>query len=77
LWALAIAVAIPSLLYYDIGGMQLGTRHALDVEPFLFALIALAIARGATWWKIVLVAYSTLAGAWMLLVWRFAPGAVF
>ena len=77
LWALAVAVAIPSLLYYDIGGMQLGTRHALDVEPFLFALIALAIARGATWWKIVLVAYSTLAGAWMLLVWRFAPGAVF
>lgn len=76
LWALAIVTALPSLLYYDTGGAQLGTRHALDFEPFLFALIALAFARRAAPWKYALVGYSTVAGAWMLAVWLFLPSAV-
>jgi len=77
LWALALVAFVPSLLYYDIGGMQLGTRHALDFEPFLYALVALALAQRASWWKLALVAYSILAGAWVLYVWHFIPAAVF
>jgi len=76
LWLLFAVTAVPSLAYYDIGGMQLGTRHALDFEPFLFALIALAVAHRASWWKLALITYSTIAGAWMLIVWRFFPQAI-
>ena len=36
LWLLSVVAFVPSLLYYDIGGMQLGTRHALDFGLRLF-----------------------------------------
>jgi len=76
LWLLSAVVLVPSFLYYDIGGMQLGVRHALDFEPFLYGQIALAVARRGSWWKLALIAYSIAAGTWMLFVWRFIPAAV-
>ena len=76
LWLLTVATAIPALLYYDPGGQQFGLRHALDFEPFLFVLIALALRAKTTWWRVALLAYSTAAGALALAVWRFIPGAV-
>jgi hypothetical protein len=43
LWAAAILVAIPVLLYYGGGGARTyGYRYALDFTPMLLALVALA-----------------------------------
>jgi len=42
LWCATFLVAGPSLLYYANGGAQFGMRHALDFEPFLFVLLAIA-----------------------------------
>ena len=41
----AIAVLIPTLLYYGGGWLQYGYRYALDSIPFVFALCGLAAAR--------------------------------
>lgn len=41
----AVAVLIPSLLYYGGGWLQYGYRYALDSIPFVLALCALAAAR--------------------------------
>jgi hypothetical protein len=42
LWAAAILVAIPLLLYYGGGGTSTyGYRYALDFTPFLLALVAI------------------------------------
>jgi hypothetical protein len=41
----AIAVLLPSLLYYGGGWLQYGYRYALDAIPFVFAIVALAAAR--------------------------------
>jgi len=63
LWFATLACAIPNFLYYVNGFAQFGMRHALDFEPFLFVLIALAARRG-------------LAAAWLALgVWSMAAGA--
>lgn len=54
LLAAAIAVLIPTLLYYGGGWLQYGYRYFLDSIPFLWALCAMAVARrgrtGALWW---------------------------
>jgi hypothetical protein len=43
LWAAAILVAIPVLLYYGGGGaVTYGYRYALDFIPFLVVLVAIA-----------------------------------
>ena len=41
----ALVVIAPSLLYYGGGWLQYGYRYALDSIPFVFALVALAVAR--------------------------------
>jgi hypothetical protein len=41
----ALAVLVPSLLYYGGGWLQYGYRYALDAIPFVFALVALAASR--------------------------------
>jgi hypothetical protein len=41
----ALAVLVPSLLYYGGGWLQYGYRYALDSIPFVFALAGLAVAR--------------------------------
>ncbi|MGH7706846.1 MAG: hypothetical protein ACREM6_02780 [Vulcanimicrobiaceae bacterium] len=70
LWLAAILVAIPEFLYYDTGGAQFGMRHALDFEPFLFGLMALAgTGRLALIWKL-LIAYSVAVGLYAIVYWQ-------
>jgi hypothetical protein len=46
LWAAAILIAIPLLLYYGGGGFRTyGYRYALDVTPFLLALVGMGACR--------------------------------
>jgi hypothetical protein len=72
-WVLSAGAALPSLLYYDGGGVQFGMRHALDFEPFLFVLMVLGIARRAPWWAGVLIAWSVAVGFWGLWFWQAYP----
>ncbi len=43
LWVAALLTAVPNFLYYVNGYAQFGMRHALDFEPFLVALMMLAV----------------------------------
>jgi hypothetical protein len=48
----AIAILIPTLLYYGGGWLQYGYRYLLDSVPFLIALAGLAVARsGSLSWR--------------------------
>ena len=61
----AVAVLIPTLLYYGGGWLQYGYRYFLDSVPFVIALCGLAaVHRGAvgTGWQL-LIAFGTLVGA--------------
>ncbi|MBV8148853.1 MAG: hypothetical protein JO092_07160 [Candidatus Eremiobacteraeota bacterium] len=69
LWALAILTAAPNLLYYVNGFAQFGMRHALDFEPFLVALMMLAVRDRFPGWGYVLIAYSGLVGLWGCWYW--------
>lgn len=73
LWIATVATAIPALLYYGTGDGQFGVRHALDFEPFLFALLVMATrnrpSRLVTW---VLFAFAA-AGAYGGVVWLLWP----
>jgi hypothetical protein len=73
LWILAICAAIPSFLYYDGGGVQFGMRHALDFEPFLFALMITAIGRRTVPAALLLISWSVLVGIWGLWYWMAYP----
>jgi hypothetical protein len=64
LWAATTLAAIPSFLYYTAGGSQSGMRHALDFEPFLFVLMALAAYDGIPRWATIVCWYSILFGIW-------------
>ncbi len=68
-WAAVVLVAAPNFLYYVVGFTQYGMRHALDFEPFLFALMCLGSQRGVRWWGAILCLYSALAGVWGLWFW--------
>lgn len=76
LWLATLVAAVPALTYYDTGGEQFGVRHALDFEPFLFALLALVLARRPS----ALVTAALLAfaafGLYEALVFLFDPSAV-
>jgi hypothetical protein len=70
LWIATFLCAGPSLLYYVNGFAQFGMRHALDFEPFLLVLMALAASRGiGVVWR-ALIAWSVLAGAWGIWYWN-------
>jgi hypothetical protein len=59
LGATALAVLIPSLLYYGGGWLQYGYRYALDSIPFVMALLGLAVARrGLPGWGKVLIVFG-------------------
>jgi hypothetical protein len=69
LWVATILVAIPNLLYYVNGFAQFGMRHALDFEPFLIALMMLAVRERMPAWGKALIAYSVAAGLWGCWYW--------
>ena len=71
LWGTAAVVALPSFFYYLNGWYQFGMRHALDFEPFVLVLMALALrerARVPAWFT-GLVAWSCLFGVWGVWYW--------
>ncbi|MGP6160001.1 MAG: hypothetical protein ACLPYS_21325, partial [Vulcanimicrobiaceae bacterium] len=70
MWCAAVLTAVPSLLYYVNGFAQFGMRHALDFEPFLFVLMALAARRGLRAIGTALCLVSTLVGTWGIWYWR-------
>jgi hypothetical protein len=70
LWVATILVAVPNLLYYVNGFAQFGMRHALDFEPFLVALMLLAVRVKFPKWGYVLTAYSVAAGLWGCWYWH-------
>lgn len=70
LWAATLLVAAPSALYYVDGYAQFGMRHALDFEPFLFALAAIGSRRGIGRTGAVLCAWSIAVGLWGIWFWR-------
>jgi hypothetical protein len=74
LWFAAGCCAVPALLYYSTGALQLGARHALDVVPFLYALMAYAIRSRPSRWYLPLLFWSILFGVVELAVWFWAPG---
>jgi hypothetical protein len=70
LWSAVILVAIPSFVYYVNGFAQYGMRHALDFEPFLFALMALAARERLPLWVKVLIVYSCAASLYGVWYWN-------
>jgi hypothetical protein len=70
LWIAAIFTAVPNFVYYVNGFAQFGMRHALDFEPFLFALMALGVRKKLPVWGQVLMAYSILVGFWGCWYWN-------
>ena len=69
LWVAALLTAIPNLLYYVNGFAQFGMRHALDFEPFLVALMMLAVRDRFPRWGYALIAYSVVVGLWGCWYW--------
>jgi hypothetical protein len=70
LWCATLLAAGPSIMYYVNGSIQFGMRHALDFEPFLFVLMALAARRGLhPVWQL-LIAISIVMGMWGAWYWN-------
>lgn len=70
MWLLTLLTAAPNFIYYVNGYAQFGMRHALDFEPFLFVLMALALRNGAKPLATLLLLVSMCAGAWGIWFWR-------
>ncbi len=70
MWVATILVAAPSFLYYVNGFAQFGMRHALDFEPFLFALMAMGVRNTLPIWGKALIAYSVTVGLWGVWFWN-------
>ncbi len=69
LWAATLLVALPNFLYYVNGFAQFGMRHALDFEPFLIALMMLAVRERLPLWGKALIAYCVVVGFWGCWYW--------
>jgi len=70
MWVATLLVAGPSFIYYVNGYAQFGMRHALDFEPFLVVLMALAVREGAPLIARVAIAWSCAVGAWGVWFWN-------
>ena len=70
MWAATALTAAPNFVYYVNGFAQFGMRHALDFEPFLFILVAIAVRNGLRPIGAALCAYSMLVGLWGVWYWR-------
>ena len=63
----ALAVLLPSLLYYGGGFFQFGFRYFLDALPFVLVLVASGARMPLTWpWK-ALIAFGVAVNAWGVL----------
>ncbi len=69
LWVAALLAALPNLLYYVNGFAQFGMRHALDFEPFMVALMMLAVRDRFPRLGYALIAYSLVVGFWGCWYW--------
>ncbi|MGA8576324.1 MAG: hypothetical protein WB609_11675 [Candidatus Cybelea sp.] len=69
LWIAALLTAVPNFLYYVNGYAQFGMRHALDFEPFVVALMVLAVRDRFPRWGYALIAYSCAVGLWGCWYW--------
>jgi drug/metabolite transporter superfamily protein YnfA len=69
LWIAALLAAGPNFLYYVNGFAQFGMRHALDFEPFLLALVMLAVPTRIPRWGVALIVYSIVVGLWGCWFW--------
>jgi len=76
LWLATLLCAVPAMLYYSTGMVQLGARHALDFIPFVYALMAYAIRARPSFWYVPLFAWSIAFGVVELAVWTRAPQLV-
>ena len=70
LWVAAILTAIPNFIYYVNGFAQFGMRHALDFEPFLVALMMLAVRKRVPLWSYPLLVFSMAVGFWGCWFWN-------
>lgn len=70
LWIAAALAAFPNFVYYVNGFAQFGMRHALDFEPFLVALMMLAVRERFPRWGYALIAYSIAVGFWGCWYWN-------
>ncbi len=68
--AATLVCAAPNFVYYVNGFAQFGMRHALDFEPFLFVLMALASRSGMGRGWAALAWYSIAIGAWGCWYWH-------
>jgi hypothetical protein len=70
LWAAALLVAGPSFIYYVNGYAQFGMRHALDFEPFLVVLMALAFPARVPLLGKIGIGWSVAVGFWGIWFWN-------
>jgi hypothetical protein len=70
MWAAALLVAGPSFIYYVNGYAQFGMRHALDFEPFLIVLMALAMPARVPLLAKIAIGWSVLVGFWGIWFWN-------
>jgi hypothetical protein len=70
LWCATLLVAGPSFLYYVNGFAQFGMRHALDFEPFLVVLMALAIPARVPVVAKIAIGWSVAVGWWGIWFWN-------
>jgi hypothetical protein len=70
MWCATLVLFGPLLIYYVNGASQLGMRHALDFEPFLFVLMTLGVRERLPAWGAALLGYSIVFGFWGLWYWR-------
>jgi hypothetical protein len=64
----AIAVLIPTLLYYGGGWLQYGYRYALDSIPFVWALCCLAAASDEARRASVGLSGRAIGAGWLILI---------
>ena len=70
LWAATLLVAGPSFIYYVNGYAQFGMRHALDFEPFVVVLMALAIPARVPRLAKIAIGWSVAVGVWGIWFWN-------
>jgi hypothetical protein len=70
LWIATLLVAGPSFIYYVNGFAQFGMRHALDFEPFLVVLMALAMPVRVPLIAKAAIAWSAAVGVWGIWYWN-------